>query len=655
MYGRRLEGSNLSCICRELLRAKERNKHLLELPKVQGIGVSHQAHRISLYVEHSSAKVPSEIEGFKVKKMEVGVLRPYHGVSAGVSVGTYSEFLSDEIEGTLGMAFLDETGNPVLLSSNHVFCYHPDTEVLTSSGFKNISELNTGDRVLTRSPEGLIESKAIESTVTRDWDGSLLRFHGRFHDITVTPDHNMFVLGEMKGRDKARRWRPQLMQASDLVSHSAYHVGGRESRLGYAYHFSTMGSWEGKSEDFTMPRVEYIKGRDFNVEKPMRSDLFAYFLGWWLGDGSLATTSDPGYITTIRSTRRSELITAKTLLDKLGFHAQVGISDTRVYSKQLYNFLHPLKLNGKGNKEFPRWMLNYSRETLQSLILGYLRADGCFTDTGYVTATTVSQSLAYGFQEAAFKAGITTRMHLVKGSPFNPNGEYYALTFHKAPHERLRIWPPEKIEYRGKVHCITVPNHVVLVKGNIKSVPIWCGNCGIDTVQHPTAHMGQPIWEDTPYGKHNIATLEKWIPINEEGGNIAEPAIAKPLSTITINPEVLGLGIPEAIADPVPQLPVMKMGRGTILTMSRVIDVQASVKVDFEGAFSTTFDDQILIADGPRFSRPNDSGASILAKVDNKLLAVGLLMGGSEQVSMANKMTNVARLLGFNLPTVTIV
>lgn len=179
--------------------------------------------------------------------------------------------------------------------------------------------------------------------------------------------------------------------------------------------------------------------------------------------------------------------------------------------------------------------------------------------------------------------------------------------------------------------------------------------CGIDTVQHPTARMGQPIWENTPYGKHNIATLENWVPIDEEGGNIAEPASARPLSTTTINPDVIGLGIPEAIADPVPQLPVMKMGRGTVLTISKVIDVHASVKVDFEGAFSTTFDDQMLIADGPRFSRTNDSGASILAKVDNKLLAVGLLMGGSEQVTMANKMTNVARLLGFNLPTATIV
>lgn len=171
---------------------------------------------------------------------------------------------------------------------------------------------------------------------------------------------------------------------------------------------------------------------------------------------------------------------------------------------------------------------------------------------------------------------------------------------------------------------------------------------GIDTVEHPTAEAGQVItrWDSD----ETIATLLEWIALSETRPNIVDAAIAEPLNPEDAGGEIRGIGTPVAAGEAYPGLKVMKMGAATGLTKSRILDTHASFKVNYEGLFDLEFDDQLMI-EGGSFSRTGDSGAAVVTTHNDNVVVVGLLYAGSETISMANRLDNVARGFGFSFPS----
>jgi hypothetical protein len=84
---------------------------------------------------------------------------------------------------------------------------------------------------------------------------------------------------------------------------------------------------------------------------------------------------------------------------------------------------------------------------------------------------------------------------------------------------------------------------------------------------------------------------------------------------------------------------VQKTGRTTNYTTGRIIAVNAVVNVNYGGGKVARFRDQILTTN---MSAGGDSG-SLVTTLDN--VAVGLLFAGSVQVTIANQIENVRRLL----------
>jgi hypothetical protein len=114
--------------------------------------------------------------------------------------------------------------------------------------------------------------------------------------------------------------------------------------------------------------------------------------------------------------------------------------------------------------------------------------DGCLQDTSYIL-TTVSRQLADEVQELILKAGYTSRIY----QPRLPRQKIigvHAIVGKHAVYEvnwltdsnnhntsnkgmasrSLECWE----NYKGKVYCATVPNHLLYVRRNGK--PVWCGN-----------------------------------------------------------------------------------------------------------------------------------------------------------------------------------
>lgn len=160
--------------------------------------------------------------------------------------------------------------------------------------------------------------------------------------------------------------------------------------------------------------------------------------------------------------------------------------------------------------------------------------------------------------------------------------------------------------------------------------------------QENSAKIGDAIVQPGPYdgGKRIVAEACAYVPI--EDGCIADAAIAKLKSGVKYTPTIMGFPkykgeTDEAIIGET----VMKIGRTTGYTEGVVISDNAMTKIWYDiGLISLK--EQIVIR-GKGFSDGGDSGSAILNKLF-KLL--GILVGGNDEITIAAKAGNIAKLLG---------
>lgn len=156
-----------------------------------------------------------------------------------------------------------------------------------------------------------------------------------------------------------------------------------------------------------------------------------------------------------------------------------------------------------------------------------------------------------------------------------------------------------------------------------------------------------------------IAVLERFVPINFAGGaNFVDCAtgwcwperVRRELVYLSGGaPQFFRIGnVPVA---PALNMAVGKSGRTTQLTRGTIIDISASINVNYGGRVAL-FRDQISIrgAGGTLFSAGGDSGSSIWTW-DASRRPVGLLFAGGNGITFANKIGRVLAALDINLVT----
>jgi hypothetical protein len=179
------------------------------------------------------------------------------------------------------------------------------------------------------------------------------------------------------------------------------------------------------------------------------------------------------------------------------------------------------------------------------------------------------------------------------------------------------------------------------------------------------ATFGDCICQPGPYdgGKcpaDQIAILERFVPINFAGGVNYVDCATGWCWPDRVRRELVYLsgGTPQyfrifnqAIA-PQLNMAVGKSGRTTQLTRGTIIDIGATIRVNYGGGRVALFSDQISIrgAAGTLFSAGGDSGSSIWTW-DSRRCPVGLLFAGGGGITFANKMTRVVAALDVNLYT----
>jgi phage terminase large subunit len=312
-------------------------------------------------------------------------------------------------------------------------CFHPDTELLTKTGFKNIKDVKVGELIASVDPcTRKLEYKPVSNIYSYDYKGMM---YTNSHSKTsprfcVTPEHKLLILNS-KGR-------LEFVQAKDYRGQKfARHIYQTEKGI--------------IIDKFEVPHTNGKKPTIFPIVP------FLKFLGWYLSEGS---ADNKGTITIAQSKvegKREFLEDTKDFPIKFNY---CKFSNAfKASSVDLARYL--LQFGKSGSKFIPREILDLDSSLLKFLFETLVKGDGRAVLSVYVKKivyTTISEKLKDNVMELAFKLGYAVGATKSKTPKGEPVWQIRCIYNRDAGSKQVN-----KIKYKGPVYCVEVPPFHTLV------------------------------------------------------------------------------------------------------------------------------------------------------------------------------------------------
>ena len=369
-------------------------------------------------------------------------------------------------------------------------CYRPSAMILTESGWKQLSEIELGERILTLNPETKeIEIKPVKNIVKHGHNGNLIHIEGRNIDELVTPGHS-FPTFDRNGKFKS------FITAEEL------HNGKADSHS----YIPKTGKWIGKDDEyFTIPGIKKLdKHLSFELREKYSQDLvipmdiFAKFMGIYLSEGSCDKVGSK-YRVCIHQKKQDVCEEIEKMLDDWGIKYTINIykdgltkafviSDIRLnlYLRQFglcYDKFVPLELtqqNSNTLRLFYDWFVMGD---------GRIRGDKRKLKKEQLTTDVFSTSkkLALDLNEIILKIGYSSTFHMerrdnermIEGRIIKSENTHPLYFAYKSPTKGIytdyRFLKTTEEYYNGDVMCVEVDNHIWYVMENGKAH--WTKNC----------------------------------------------------------------------------------------------------------------------------------------------------------------------------------
>lgn len=265
-------------------------------------------------------------------------------------------------------------------------CFTADSLVLTSNGYKPITEIKVGDMVLTHDNTYQKVVNVFDNGVK-----PTLKINAMAVDeINCTHNHKFYVRSMSRVGHKWERVfsSPCWKTACELT---------KKDYLGIAINQkSIIPEWNGIDFTWTDGRKTRHKNQ---LQRLMDSTDFWWLIGRYMGDG---WCRQQGGIIICCAYDELNDITAK--LDNLfNYHIvnERTVCKIHIPLKELSEFVQQF---GKGaiNKHLTNTIIDLPRELLKSFLDGYISADGCITN-GVNKITSISRELIYGVAQCIAK------------------------------------------------------------------------------------------------------------------------------------------------------------------------------------------------------------------------------------------------------------
>lgn len=360
-------------------------------------------------------------------------------------------------------------------------CHDEETEVLTNDGWKRHVELDGSEEVACFD----LESETLKYLRPSDYHvypykGEMHHFKGKSMDIMVSPNHRM-VIGKTwknKSNRKPSKYNNQkwnFIYASDISKSPV--VMPKSAEL--------------VSNTF-VKHMKFDNGEIYDNEK------LAYFLGWYLSEGSISMNS----ISICQALQNSANL--KKSFTDLNLHVKESQFQGKKGEKEMYRFRvyaksHPELIkwiinsfgNGASDKRIPVEFFNMLGKRGKELLMeSLIEGDGSKTKNGFKYHT-ASKQLADDVCRLAVELGYKTIVgHYPSTNPKWLDKYVVYLTKDK-PTEWIMPANQNKVEYDGNIYCLTVPtgayvtrrNGKVAITGNSAHFYNKCDN-GISVYRH---------------------------------------------------------------------------------------------------------------------------------------------------------------------------
>lgn len=365
-------------------------------------------------------------------------------------------------------------------------CYSPDTQVLTDSGLKYVSEIRTGERIATLNPKSqMFEWQPVTETYAYQYDGDLVHFYSESFDFLVTPNHRMWTrpvsrYGGWQFRE-ARHFADGTSPRQEIAALAR--ECGREAAISQGVPETTARRW---AEDQGRPHGTAPISWEFKTDSSGWigtdihdvTDNWLTFIGWWLAEGSKSYNPKwPGGYD-VRITQKDRVVLEKLakVAEALGYNPHIydhsSTPQLSISSKDLYERLD-LYGDRATNKQIPQQLKDLPTDRLRILFDAMMKGDGTRRADGhYHRYSTVSPWLACDVAEMALKLGYGTR---IRRTPRDlPHHDLYSISIRTHRITPQICNPVRREPYAGDVYCVTVPNHILLAGRDGKLA--WCGN-----------------------------------------------------------------------------------------------------------------------------------------------------------------------------------
>lgn len=338
------------------------------------------------------------------------------------------------------------------------FCVNPETDVLTNSGWKKITQVQLSDQIATLSPSYEIEYHPPTRLWKIPYSGNLYELNQRKGlAFSVTPNHRMVVQQPRKNE-----W---YFQEAQKLGNFTYHVRS--------------GDYEGNRIEFIDLEIPVNRGcgRNVNAVKKVSTDDYMTFLGWYFSEGcswerKVKAGKYSGPVVCISQLKK--LPELEDTLKRMGFKFNYVGNGYHIYSRQLFELVKDY--GNSYEKRIPRWIFSLGKEQIQKFYEAFIDGDGSRGKHGMTLIGLVNEGLIDDLQEMATLLGYVA----TKGfSVFEPSGLLKSRTKLKKGHPaymshcwRLSISKRRKyygevrkkdikvVPYEGNVWCLTVePNH----------------------------------------------------------------------------------------------------------------------------------------------------------------------------------------------------